>query len=195
MLKRVFDIISSLMVLLIIFPLLILISILIKLDSKGQIFYYQKRIGLNGKEFNLYKFRTMKPGSDKKGLLTVGNDSRITRVGSFLRKSKLDELPQLFNIITGDMSVVGPRPETPNYVELYNEEQRKVLNIKPGLTDYASLEFINENELLAKHDNPEKVYIETIMPQKLRLNLKYIQDQNFLLDLKIIFRTIFKILN
>ena len=195
MLKRVFDIISSLMVLLIIFPLLILISILIKLDSKGQIFYYQKRIGLNGKEFNLYKFRTMKPGSDKKGLLTVGNDSRITRVGSILRKLKLDEIPQLFNIITGDMSVVGPRPETPNYVELYNEEQRKVLNIKPGLTDYASLEFINENELLAKHDNPEKVYIETIMPQKLRLNLKYIQDQNFLLDLKIIFRTIFKILN
>ena len=195
MLKRVFDIISSLMVLLIIFPLLILISILIKLDSKGQIFYYQKRIGLKGNEFNLYKFRTMKPGSDKKGLLTVGNDSRITRVGSFLRKSKLDEIPQLFNIITGDMSVVGPRPETPNYVELYNEEQRKVLNIKPGLTDYASLEFINENELLAKHDKPEQAYIETIMPQKLRLNLKYIQDKNFLLDLKIIFRTIFKILN
>ena len=195
MLKRFFDIFSSLIVLIIISPLLILISIFIKLDSKGKILYNQKRVGINGKVFKLFKFRTMKPGSDKKGLLTIGNDTRITRVGKVLRKTKLDELPQLFNIIIGDMSVVGPRPETPNYVELYNKEQKEVLSIRPGLTDYASLEFINESELLAKQDDPEQAYINTIMPQKLSLNIKYIRDQSFLLDLKIIFRTIFKILN
>ena len=195
MLKRFFDIFSSLIVLIIISPLLILISIFIKLDSKGKILYNQKRVGINGKEFKLFKFRTMKPGSDIKGLLTIGNDTRITRVGNVLRKTKLDELPQLFNIIIGDMSVVGPRPETPNYVELYNKKQKEVLSIRPGLTDYASLEFINESELLAKQDDPEQAYINTIMPQKLSLNIKYIQDQSFLLDLKIIFRTIFKILN
>jgi lipopolysaccharide/colanic/teichoic acid biosynthesis glycosyltransferase len=194
MLKRVFDIISSLTVLIIISPILILISILIIIDSKGHVFYSQKRVGIKAKEFKLYKFRTMKPNSELKGLLTIGNDSRITRLGYYLRKTKLDELPQLFNIILGDMSVVGPRPETPNYVKLYTEEQQKVLKVRPGLTDYASLKFINESEILAKHENPEKAYIEIIMPEKLSLNLDYIRDQSFFLDLKIIIRTVFRIL-
>ena len=194
MLKRTFDLISSLAALITLSPLLILISILIKIDSKGKAFYTQKRVGKNGTRFNLLKFRTMKPDSDSKGLLTIGNDSRITAIGHFLRRTKLDELPQLINIIRGEMSVVGPRPETPNFVELYNEEQQKVLNVKPGLTDYASLNFINESEILAEHEDPEKAYVEIIMPKKLSLNLAYIKDQSFGLDIKIIFRTIFRIL-
>ena len=194
MLKRTFDLISSLAALITLSPLLILISILIKIDSKGKALYTQKRVGKNGTRFNLLKFRTMKPDSDSKGLLTIGNDSRITGIGHFLRRTKLDELPQLINIIRGEMSVVGPRPETPNFVELYNEEQQKVLNVKPGLTDYASLNFINESEILAEHEDPEKAYVEIIMPQKLAFNLAYIKDQSFGLDIKIIFRTIFRIL-
>ena len=194
MIKRIFDLLSSLVGLIILSPLLMLISLLIIIDSKGNAFYSQKRVGRKGNQFNLLKFRTMKQNSDIKGLLTIGNDSRITRIGHYLRKSKLDETPQLVNIIRGEMSVVGPRPETPNYVELYTEEQQKVLNVRPGLTDYASLEFINESEILAKHDDPEKAYIETVMPQKLSLNLKYITDQSLLLDIKIIFKTLLRIL-
>ena len=136
----------------------------------------------------------MNQNSDSKGLLTIGKDSRITRIGHYLRKSKLDEIPQLINIIRGEMSVVGPRPETPNYVKLYTQEQLKVLKVRPGLTDYASLEFINESETLAKHEYPEKAYIETIMPQKLSLNLQYIRDKSLLLDIKIIFKTLLRIL-
>ena len=194
MIKRIFDLLSSLVGLIILSPLLMLISLLIIIDSKGNAFYSQKRVGRKGNQFNLLKFRTMKQNSDIKGLLTIGKDSRITRIGHYLRKSKLDEIPQLINIIRGDMSVVGPRPETPNYVELYTEEQQKVLNVRPGLTDYASLEFINESETLAKHDDPEKAYIETIMPQKLSLNLQYIRDQSLLIDIKIIFKTLLRIL-
>ena len=194
MIKRIFDLLSSLMGLIILSPLLMLISLLIIIDSKGSAFYSQKRVGRKGKQFNLLKFRTMNQNSDIKGLLTIGNDLRITRIGHYLRKSKLDEIPQLINIIRGEMSVVGPRPETPNYVELYTEEQQKVLNVRPGLTDYASLEFINESETLAKHEYPEKAYIETIMPQKLSLNLQYIRDQSLLLDIKIIFKTLLRIL-
>lgn len=194
MLKRIFDILSSLLVLLVLLPIFVLISIAILLDSKGRIFYKQIRVGKNQKEFNLLKFRTMNSGSDKKGQLTVGtNDSRITKIGSVLRKYKLDEFPQLINVIKGEMSIVGPRPEVPKYVNLYSEEQLKVLSVRPGLTDLASIEFINENEILGKSDNPEKEYIENIMPQKLSLNLKYIGNQSFIGDFKLIFRTIGKL--
>ena len=141
----------------------------------------------------LYKFRTMRQGADKGSLITIGKDRRITRIGQFLRKYKLDELPQLINILQNDMSVVGPRPEVEKYVLLYNQEQRKVLSVKPGLTDLASLEYINENEVLGKAENPEKVYIEEIMPRKLELNLIYIEKQSLLFDLRIIFRTIVSI--
>lgn len=154
----------------------------------------QKRVGKNGKDFSLLKFRTMRPDSDKKGLLTVGmRDSRITRTGYFLRKYKLDELPQLFNVLTGDMSLVGPRPEVRKYVDMYNEEQKKVLSVQPGITDYASIEYVNENEVLARSSNPEQTYINEIMPHKLELNLKYIREKGMATDLKIIIRTIGRI--
>lgn len=155
----------------------------------------QKRVGRNNKDFTIYKFRTMKTGSDKKGLLTVGGrDSRITSVGYFLRKYKLDELPQLFNVLFGDMSLVGPRPEVRKYVDLYNEEQKKILLVKPGITDYASLEYFSENELLGKSSNPEETYIKEIMPAKLELNKRYISEAGLITDLKIIGRTLKKII-
>jgi len=160
------------------------------IESGGGFIYTQKRVGKGNKDFNLYKFRTMKIGSDKKGLLTVGmHDSRITRSGRFLRKYKLDEFPQLVNIIKGDMSIVGPRPEVRKYVDCYNENQRKVLNVRPGLTDYASLEYIRENELLARTKAPEEVYIKEIMPHKIELNLEYIEKQSIREDFRIIFCT------
>ncbi|HXB41130.1 MAG TPA: sugar transferase [Bacteroidia bacterium] len=194
MLKRFFDIICSLLGIIILSPFLILISLLVLFGSTGGIFYIQTRVGKNGKDFFLFKFRTMHTGSDKKGLLTVGaRDSRITRTGFFLRKYKLDELPQLFNVLFGSMSLVGPRPEVRKYVEIYNDEQKKVLGVKPGITDYASIEYVNENEILAKSENPEETYIREIMPDKLQLNLKYIREKSFLTDLKIIFRTLTKI--
>ena len=195
MIKRLFDIISSLIALLVFLPILVFISVLIVLTSKGSVFYTQIRVGKNQKKFNLLKFRTMKPGSDKAGQLTVGeNDSRITRVGVILRKLKLDEIPQLLNVIKGEMSVVGPRPEVPKYVNLYSQEQLKVLTVRPGLTDLASIEFINENEILGKSENPEKEYVEVIMPKKLQLNILYIKNQSFLGDIKLIFRTFGKII-
>jgi lipopolysaccharide/colanic/teichoic acid biosynthesis glycosyltransferase len=194
-LKRCFDIVFALVGILILIPLYIIIGILILIDSRGGILYKQSRVGKDNQDFFILKFRTMKVDSDKKGLLTVGTkDSRITRVGFFLRKYKLDELPQLFNVLLGDMSFVGPRPEVRKYVAMYNEEQKKVLNVKPGITDYASIEYSNENELLAKSANPEQTYIEDVMPHKLLLNLKYIKEKNFVTDIKIIFRTIGKIL-
>jgi lipopolysaccharide/colanic/teichoic acid biosynthesis glycosyltransferase len=162
--------------------------------SKGGVFYIQKRIGRHGKEFSLIKFRTMYVGADKKGLLTVGKkDNRITPVGYYLRKYKLDELPQLFNIIRGDMSVVGPRPEVKKYVDLYTKEQLQVLQVRPGLTDLASLQYIDENQILARYDDAEKAYIDIIMPHKLSLNLEYIRKQSFWFDLKIILKTLLKI--
>lgn len=177
-------------------PLFIFIAIRIKLDSKGSVFYKQVRVGLNGKDFGIYKFRTMFVGSDKKGLLTVGgNDSRITRPGIFLRKYKLDELPQLINVFFGDMSIVGPRPEVRKYVDLYSKEQLQVLSVKPGITDYASIEYSKENEILAKATDPEATYIHEIMPAKLALNQKYIRDQSFVTDLKIILQTLVKIVS
>jgi lipopolysaccharide/colanic/teichoic acid biosynthesis glycosyltransferase len=193
--KRLFDIISSLIGLGLFSPFFILICALILVTSKGGIFYSQIRVGKGKKDFKLLKFRTMKPGSDKAGQITVGtNDSRITRVGIFLRKFKFDEIPQLINVIKGEMSIVGPRPEVPKYVNLYSEEQLKILTVRPGLTDLASIEFINENELLGKAKNPEKEYVEVIMPKKLALNIQYIDTQSFLGDIKLIFKTFGKIL-
>lgn len=195
MLKRLFDLFFSLIGLIILSPLFFIISILIIIDSKGSIFYKQKRVGNNNRDFSLIKFRTMKTGADMQGLLTVGSkDSRVTKTGYFLRKHKLDELPQLINILKGDMSFVGPRPEVRKYIELYDERQKQVLKVKPGLTDYASLEYINESEILSKAANPEKVYIEKIMPAKLELNLKYITESGIKTDMKIIYNTLRKIL-
>ncbi len=195
MLKRLFDLFFSLIGLIILSPLFFIISILIIIDSKGGIFYKQKRVGNNNRDFSLIKFRTMKTGADMQGLLTVGSkDSRVTKTGYFLRKHKLDELPQLINILKGDMSFVGPRPEVRKYIELYDERQKQVLKVKPGLTDYASLEYINESEILSKAANPEKVYIEKIMPAKLELNLKYITESGIKTDMKIIYKTLRKIL-
>jgi lipopolysaccharide/colanic/teichoic acid biosynthesis glycosyltransferase len=152
-------------------------------------------VGKDGKDFKLFKFRSMRTDADKAGLLTVGgSDNRITKVGYYIRKYKVDELPQLINVFVGDMSLVGPRPEVRKYVNMYNEQQRLVLSVKPGITDYASIEYSNENEILGKASEPEKVYINEIMPAKLDLNLKYIKDQGVLTDFKIIFKTIFKIL-
>ncbi|HOK37338.1 MAG: sugar transferase [Bacteroidales bacterium] len=194
--KRIFDIVFSFIGIIILLPIFILISLIILFDSKGGIFYRQTRVGKNNKDFKIFKFRTMYPDSDKKGLLTVGSrDNRITKPGYFLRKYKLDELPQLFNVFIGDMSFVGPRPEVRKYVEMYNDEQKKVLSVRPGITDYASIEYRNENDILAKSKNPEQTYIKEIMPAKLELNLKYIREKSTITDLKIIFKTILKIFN
>lgn len=192
--KRIFDIISSFVVLLVIWPVMFLIAILVLCSGKGGVFFIQERVGRNGLSFNLFKFRTMKIESEALGQLTIGGrDPRVTRIGYWLRKYKLDELPQLLNVIAGSMSVVGPRPEVIRYTSLYTDEQKKVLQVRPGLTDYASLEYISEDELLGQAKDPFKTYIEEVMPAKLELNLKYIKEQNFSTDIKIIFRTIGKL--
>ena len=165
------------------------------MTSGFPIFYLQTRVGRNGHDFKLFKFRTMHLNADKMGLLTVGGkDPRVTGIGYYLRKYKLDELPQLFNVLFGTMSLVGPRPEVRKYVDLYSEEQRKVLSVRPGITDFASLEFINENDLLAKSTNPEQTYINEVMPAKLALNARYIEQQGIFTDFKIILNTILKII-
>lgn len=195
MVKRLFDILFSIFGLLLLSPLLIAISIAIVLNSKGGVFYKQIRVGKNNCDFKIFKFRTMQSGSDKKGLLTIGdNDSRVTKTGYFLRKYKADELPQLINILLGDMSFVGPRPEVRKYVDLYNVEQLKVLTVRPGLTDFSSLYYINESELLSKSLNPEKTYIEEIMPAKLELCKKYLNEKSLKTDIKILYNTLKKIL-
>lgn len=195
MIKRLFDIFFSLIGLIILSIPFLIISVIISIDSKGGVFYKQVRVGKNGIDFNLLKFRSMAIDSDKAGLLTVGGrDNRITKIGYTLRKYKIDELPQLINVLFGDMSLVGPRPEVRKYVELYNSDQKRVLSVKPGITDYASIEYRNENELLGKAENPEELYINEIMPAKLKLNLKYIEEQGLGTDFKIIFRTIVKII-
>lgn len=194
--KRLMDIFFSLIGLILLFPLFLIVGLIISIDSKGGVFYKQTRVGKDGKDFKLFKFRSMAVGSDKKGLLTVGgNDSRITKPGYFIRKYKIDELPQLINVFIGDMSLVGPRPEVRKYVDLYNQEQQKVLSVQPGITDYASIAYINENEVLGNSTNPEKTYIEEVMPSKLKLNLKYIEEKSVITDIKIIFKTIAKIIN
>ena len=192
--KRVFDIFCSFFGLLVLSPLLLIVALLVVTTSRGGVFYRQVRVGKDFRNFKILKFRSMRPDSDKKGLLTVGSkDNRVTKVGYFIRKYKIDELPQLINVLVGDMSFVGPRPEVPKYVEMYNEEQRKVLSVRPGITDYASIEYRNENDILAKSDNPEQTYIDEVMPAKLKLNLRYISEMSLKTDLKIIFGTIFKI--
>jgi lipopolysaccharide/colanic/teichoic acid biosynthesis glycosyltransferase len=189
--KRLFDILFSTLLILVLLPLGIVVSIWIILDDFGSPFFVQQRVGLNGRNFGLLKFRSMRKNAESKGQLTVGmKDNRITRSGYFIRKYKIDELPQLVNVFLGEMSVVGPRPEVPKYVLLYNEEQQNVLSIKPGITDFASIEYVRENELLSQSPNPEKTYIEEIMPAKLALNLKYVREQSFLTDMKIILQTV-----
>jgi lipopolysaccharide/colanic/teichoic acid biosynthesis glycosyltransferase len=193
--KRFFDVLFSGVLIIVLLPLGMLVSIWIILDDFGSPFFVQQRVGLNGKNFGLLKFRSMRKNAESKGQLTVGmKDNRITRSGYFIRKYKIDELPQLVNVFLGEMSVVGPRPEVPKYVLLYNEEQQNVLSIKPGITDFASIEYVRENELLSQSPHPEKTYIEEIMPAKLALNLKYVREQSFLTDMKIILQTIKAIL-
>lgn len=193
-LKRFFDIVFSMFILLLFFPFGIFISLLILIGSSGGVFYKQERIGKNGAVFKLLKFRSMRTDADKSGKLTVGmKDSRITPIGYFIRKYKLDEFPQFINVLKGEMSIVGPRPEVPEYVKLYTDQQKKILKVKPGITDYASIEYFTENELLAKSENPEKTYIEEIMPAKIRLNEKYLANPILSQDIKIIWMTFKKV--
>jgi len=187
---RCFDFIFSLAGMVILLPLFIFIALFILFDSKGGIFYRQSRVGKNNRDFMLWKFRTMKTGADASGLITVGKDSRITATGRWLRKYKLDELPQLFNVIKGEMSLVGPRPEVRKYVNLYSPEQAKVLSVKPGITDLASIQYANENELLGHSADPGKTYIEDIMPAKIMLNMEFIREPTVKNYFRIIFKTI-----
>lgn len=189
-----FDIVASGLGLIVLSPLFLLISLWVKLDSKGPVFYKQMRVGRYNKDFILFKFRSMRVGSDKKGLITVGGrDPRVTRSGYYIRKYKLDELPQLINVFIGDMSLVGPRPEVRKYVDLYTPEQMHVLDVRPGITDMASITYRNENELLEKVNNPEQYYRDVIMQDKLRINLEYVRKQSFLYDIKLIFKTFVEI--
>jgi len=194
--KRAFDLIVSACALLVLAPLLLLIALAVAIGSPGSAFFRQVRVGKGGKEFRLLKFRTMRPGSEAGGQITVGGrDSRITRIGYVLRKTKLDELPQLLNIITGEMSIVGPRPEVPRYVALYTEEQRHVLSVRPGLTSLASIAYIDENEVLGRARDPERAYVDEVMPAKLALDLRYVHEQSMRLDLRIIARTALRLFN
>lgn len=193
---RFFDFIFSLLGIVLLSPFIIIIYLLIIIESKGSGFYIQQRVGLNGIEFKLYKFRSMVVGSDRKGLITIGgNDARITQIGLFIRKFKIDELPQLFNVLIGDMSLVGPRPEVRKYVDLYTEEQRRVLDVKPGVTDYASIKYADENEILGLASDPDEMYIQEIMPAKIELNIKYIENKSLKEYFKIIFLTFYKIVS
>ncbi|MBE0648282.1 MAG: sugar transferase [Bacteroidales bacterium] len=188
---RIFDIFISLIGLLVLAPLFIVIMLIIPLDSRGCIFFLQSRVGHLGKEFRLIKFRTMVTDAQSRGGLTIGvRDSRITRAGRFLRKYKLDEIPQLINVLKGEMSLVGPRPEIRKYVEMYTEGQKQVLKVRPGITDYASIEYINENEILGKAENPEKTYIEEVMPAKIELNMKFIEHPTLANYFRILWKTL-----
>ena len=193
---RLLDIIFSILGIIILLPLFLIICLIIKADSKGGCFFIQERIGKGGKPFGIMKFRTMRCGADADGLLTIGtHDRRITRVGSFLRKTKIDELPQLWNVLKGEMSIVGPRPEVEKYVLLYTEEQRRVLSVRPGITDYASIEYVNENEILSQASDPDRAYIEKVMPHKIKLSMRYLEHYCVSEYLKIIFLTLKKIIS
>jgi lipopolysaccharide/colanic/teichoic acid biosynthesis glycosyltransferase len=193
--KRSFDLIMSFIGLILVSPFFLIISLLIKLDSKGPVFFKQVRVGRYEKNFKILKFRTMVTDAEKRGAqITVGRDSRITRVGHFLRKSKLDELPQLINVFKGDMSLVGPRPEVPKYTQYYNQNQKRIFEMRPGITDFASIKYRDENEILALSSEPEKTYIEEIMVDKLNLNLEYLDKKSLVTDIKIIFSTLYKII-
>jgi lipopolysaccharide/colanic/teichoic acid biosynthesis glycosyltransferase len=192
---RFFDFLFSLVGLILLLPVLLIICLIIMADSRGGVFYAQSRVGKNGVDFRLLKFRTMATNAEKQGGLTIGaRDSRITRAGYFLRKFKLDELPQLINVLKGQMSLVGPRPEIRKYVDCYTPEQRIVLMVKPGITDYASIEYINENELLGRSSNPEKTYIEEVMPAKIMINRRYIDHMNVGEYFTILWKTFCKLL-
>lgn len=193
--KRLFDIIVSSTGLVLFSPVFVILAIWIKLDSKGPVFYRQKRVGKGNKDFQIFKFRSMSMGADKGSLITIGgHDNRITRSGYYIRKFKLDELPQLINVLIGDMSLVGPRPEVRHYVNYYNEEQMHVLDIRPGITDLASIKYRNENEILANAEDPEKEYIEVIMQDKLRINLEYVSNNSLAYDIRLITKTIWTVI-
>jgi lipopolysaccharide/colanic/teichoic acid biosynthesis glycosyltransferase len=193
---RFFDVFFSAIGLIILSPLFLVLAVWIKIDSNGPVFYKQSRVGKDNHDFYLYKFRTMVMNADKKGLITIGGrDPRITRLGYYLRKYKIDELPQLMNVLRGDMSLVGPRPEVRQYVEKYNSQQRQILSVKPGITDYASIQYIDENELLAQSNDPEETYIQVVLPEKVAYNMKYINNQSIKEYFKILFLTIKKILS
>lgn len=192
---RVFDFLASFLGIIILSPVYMIIALMVVVDSGFPVLYLQERIGIKGKKFDLFKFRTMKTNSDQSGLLTVGTrDTRITKTGYILRKYKLDELPQLFNVLKGEMALVGPRPEVEKYVDLYSEKQRKILDVKPGITDLASIKYINENEILGNSEDAEKTYVDEIMPHKIEINLKFIEERNFFKNIGIILKTIFSIL-
>ena len=190
--KRLFDIVCSFFGLLFLSWLFVFVALWVGLSSKGGVFYRQRRVGRCNRDFTIYKFRSMRVNSDSQGLLTIGGrDGRITKAGVFIRKYKLDELPQLFNVLRGDMSFVGPRPEVRKYVELYTEEQKKVLTVRPGITSLSSIKYRNENEILSRSDNPEQYYIDVIMQDKLAIELDYLEQRSLLTDIKVIFQTIF----
>ena len=192
---RFCDILLSCIGLIILSPLFVIVALWIVIDNPGPVFYRQQRVGKDGKDFGLLKFRSMRVGADKSSLITIGeHDSRVTRAGYYIRKYKLDELPQLWNVLVGDMSLVGPRPEVRKYVDMYTDEQRLVLSVRPGITDYASIEYIDENRLLAQAEDPDRTYIEEIMPAKIALNMRYIEHQTLGEYLKIIFLTFAKII-
>ena len=192
---RFFDFIFSLLGIILLSPVFFVLYVAIRLESKGGGFYKQLRVGRGGTDFYVYKFRSMRSGADKQGLITVGGrDPRITQIGYFIRKYKLDELPQLFNVLKGDMSLVGPRPEVRKYVDLYTDEQRKVLSVRPGITDYASIEYVDENIILGQADDADRAYIEQILPDKIRYNMKYINHRSVKEYFKIIFLTIWSII-
>lgn len=188
--KRIFDIVMSGLGLICLSPLFLVLAVWIKCDSVGPVFYRQVRVGRGNKDFRLFKFRSMRPDSDKLGLITVGgHDPRVTRSGYYIRKYKLDEFPQLINVFVGDMSLVGPRPEVRKYVDLYTPEQLRVLNVRPGITSLASIRYRNENEILDKADDPDKAYVEQIMPDKIAIDLEYVENASLTNDIKLIFKT------
>ena len=192
--KRLFDILASGLGLLVLSPLFLILAVWIPLDSQGPVFYRQTRVGRGGRDFRIFKFRTMRVGADKGSLVTIGGrDPRVTRAGDFLRRLKLDELPQLINVLIGDMSLVGPRPEVRQYVDLYTPEQLHVLVVRPGMTDAASIKYRNESELLGQVEDPEDYYIHVILPDKLAINLDYVRNHSFWGDIKLIFKTIWTV--
>ena len=194
--KRLFDIVASGLGLIVLSPLFLILAIWIKLDSKGPVFYRQVRVGRHNKDFRIFKFRSMRKGADKGSLVTIGGrDPRVTKSGYWIRKFKLDELPQLINVFIGDMSLVGPRPEVRHYVDYWTPEQMHVLDVRPGITDPASIKFRNENELMEQAEDPEKFYIEVIMQEKIKLYLEYVEKHNFFYDLGLIFKTFFVIIH
>lgn len=190
MLKRTFDVVASGLGLIVLSPLFVVLAIWIKADSKGPVFYRQVRVGRHNRDFRLYKFRSMRPDSDKKGLITVGgHDPRVTRSGYYIRKYKLDELPQLINVFLGDMSLVGPRPEVRKYVDMYTPEQMRVLDVRPGITSLASIRYRNENDILAKASDPDRAYVTQVMPDKIAIDLEYVPKASLLTDIRLIFMT------